>query len=81
MEMSYLELLGLLADQKCEVSVHQNGLKDARVCIKGPAPMVYSAVIEILKTAAIRDKNFNNPIEYVKAVSETVIEELEMEEV
>ena len=81
MEMSYLEFLGSLVDQKCEASAYQNGLKDSSIRIKGPAPLVYSAVIEILKTAAIGDKNFNNPIEYVKAVSETVIEELEMEEV
>ena len=56
MEMSYLEFLGSLVDQKCEVSAYQNGLKYSSIRIKGPAPMVYSTVIEILKTAAIRDK-------------------------
>lgn len=77
----FQEFVRTMAEEKCSVSGYQDGLKRAEIHVKGPAPMVFTLVVGILREAAVADKNFGDPISYVRAVSETVIEELEMEEV
>ena len=67
-------------NEPCELSVVYDGEK-YHVNIKGEAPAVFAALVELVKAAAVADKNIDDPVNYAEAVCDLVKMELSEREV